>query len=87
MGGGGAPSGGRIPVRDRIKMPTPNRPGKPNARYDYQSGRVRISRFTGKKGEPTKDYDYNHGGNGKHDFPHTHYWDGDRRGDSVPGLQ
>ena len=77
-------SGGIVDVYDKEDLPTKQRPGRANARYNLivPSGRGprgrKQSRWTNADGIPKLDMDYNHPGENI-DFPHYHDWqDGER---------
>ena len=66
-------------------LPSYNRPGKPNTRYQiYRNGRLHRDRFTDKDGKPTKDVDWEGTEDHGLGFPHDHYWSGRDRLSPVP---
>jgi len=76
-----------INVTDYGDLPRPNKPGKPNRRYDIsRDGKLHRSRWTDSEGKPTRDRDYEHPGDGHGiGFPHDHIWDnGERMGQPIP---
>ena len=89
MGGGGQPSGGVIQVYEWRKMPTPNRPGLPNAQHDFiRHGQLHTRRWTDSQGRPIRDNHYtNHGNTGTHpNVPHGHHWVDGRLGPEVASF-
>lgn len=70
-------SGGIYYTVDWDEMPEPERPGKPNTRYDYyKDGKLHTSRYTDASGQPVWDVHHNdHGNPKKHpNVPHYHPW-------------
>jgi hypothetical protein len=72
-----------IDVDNENDLPTPNKPGKPNSKYNFwpKGGRndvPKTERQTGPDGRPTHDgHNYGPGpGHGPNGWPHGHDWNG-----------
>ena len=75
-------SGGVVTVYEFKDLPTYNKPGLPNTRYDIiRHGVLYQQRWTDAWGGPIRDRDHGHD-HGKGN-PHDHVWSGSYRGKGV----